>query len=487
MKKNIIFPLLVGVFFLLLSCSESKDESIAMDGLSDMGYLGSYNEKYKDYGENAFVKTNEIPVSTFSVDADGASYSNMRRYINLGQLPPKESIRIEEFINYFTFNYPEPANGENISLDTEIATCPWLEGHLLLRIGIKGKKIPESELQPSNYVFLIDVSGSMDSPDKLGILKTGFNTLVDNLSDKDRIAIVTYAGSAGVVLPSTSCNERDIIHAAINKLDAGGSTAGAEGIVTAYEIAMENYIADGNNRIILGTDGDFNVGVSSAEELVKLIETKRDNGIYITVLGVGGGNLNDHMMEQVANKGNGTYEYIDNVEQIQKVFVNERAKFYSVAKDCKIQVTFNPEAVDSYRLIGYENRKLETEDFEDDNEDAGEIGVGQTITALYEIIPVTDNKSNSYAQLDVRYKKPEGGSSILLSDKIDELPALIENSSENMRFATAATAFGLLMRQSEYKGTADINMVLDLAKNATGFDPFNYRKEFIELVNKVNL
>ena len=344
----------------LISCNPADGlDNYYVEPLPD-----TYDEKYKDYVENPFVNTSEQPISTFAVDADGGSYTNMRRYLYLGQTPPKASVRIEEYINYFTFDYAEPTDGENVSLESEIATCPWNTEHHLLRLGMKGKTIPTAELPNSNYVFLIDVSGSMDSPDKLGILKTGFKALVDNLRDQDRMAIVTYAGQAAVLLESTYGDEKNKIKAAIDKLGAGGSTAGAAGINTAYEIAEQYFIANGNNRVILGTDGDFNVGPASTDELVELIEQKRESGVYLTVLGVGGGNLNDNMMEQIANKGNGNYEYIDNASQIQKVFTHEIAKFYTVAKDAKIQVTFNPNRIESYRLIGYENRQLSNEDFE---------------------------------------------------------------------------------------------------------------------------
>jgi Ca-activated chloride channel family protein len=441
-----------------------------------------YNEKYKDYGENPFIKVSEQPVSTFSVDADGGSYANMRRYLYLGQMPPEASVRIEEYINYFTFDYHEPITGENVSLRSEVATCPWNSEHYLISVGMKGKTIPENELPNSNFVFLIDVSGSMNSPDKLGILKSGFMAMTDNLRNQDRIAIVTYAGSAGILLQSTKGDQKDEIKAAIDKLTAGGSTAGAEGINTAYSIAEENFISGGNNRVILGTDGDFNVGPSSTDELVALIEEKRGTGIYLTVLGVGGGNLNDYMMEQIANKGNGNYEYIDNARQIQKVFINERAKFYTVAKDSKIQITFSTETVDSYRLIGYENRSLNEEDFERDSTDAGEIGSSQTITALYEVILFEAQTISKYARFDFRYKKPGEDASRLLAHEIRIIPEKIYNSSENMRFAAAVTGFGLMMNNSEFKGTVTKSMVLELGEGAKSFDPFGYRQEFIDLV-----
>ncbi|NOQ27088.1 MAG: DUF3520 domain-containing protein [Bacteroidales bacterium] len=485
MKTNSILSLigLIVISFLVSHCSEGEY-------LNDLNSVSNYSEnydefgeKYKDYEENPFINVSDQAISTFSVDADGGSYANMRRFLYLGQIPPKASVRIEEYINYFTFDYEEPVNGENVSLESEVSTCPWQSEHHLIRVGMKGITIPENELPNSNYVFLIDVSGSMDSPEKLGILKSGFITMVDNLKDQDRIAIVTYAGQVGVLLESTYGDQKSIIKDAINKLGAGGSTAGAAGITTAYEIALENFIVNGNNRIILGTDGDFNVGISSTDELVSFIEEKRDLGIYITVLGVGGGNLNDYMMEQIANKGNGNYEYIDNANQIQKVFTNEISKFYTVAKDSKIQITFNPNMVESYRLIGYENRSLNTEDFENDTIDAGEIGSGQTITALYEVILNDVLLNEKYAQFDFRYKKPNEDQSRFLTHEINSLVQEINLSSENMRFASAITGFGLLMKQSEYKGTASKHLIIELGSNALNFDPYGYRQEFIGLVN----
>lgn len=483
MKTKLKISVCCLLIAFLGSC-ETQDNGIYMEYITGMQTLDNdiYGEKYKDYEENPFIKTADQPISTFSVDADGGSYANMRRFLHLGQTPPKESVRIEEFINYFTFDYKEPAKDENVSLESEISNCPWNTEHHLLRLGMKGLTIPADKLPNSNYVFLIDVSGSMNSPDKLGVLKTGFKTLVDNLSDRDRIAIVTYAGQAGVLLESTYGDEREKIKSAIDKLGAGGSTAGAAGIITAYEIAERNFIPNGNNRVILGSDGDFNVGPSSTEELIKLIEEKRDKGIYLTVLGVGGGNLNDYMMEQIANKGNGNYEYIDNAKQIEKVFTHEILKFYTVAKDSKIQITFNPNKIDSYRLIGYENRKLEKEDFENDSTDAGEIGSAQTITALYELVLTDKPDEEKYAQFDFRYKKPNETESRLITHEINSVPKEIMSSSENMRFATSVAGLGLLMKQSQYKGTLTKQMVLDLGRGAISFDPNGYRKEFIDLV-----
>lgn len=484
MKTNSFLSLLglIVISFLVSNCSEGVlDEFNA--SFNDLGSYNEFSEKYFEYEENPFIKVSDQAISTFSVDADGASYANMRRFLYLGQTPPKASVRIEEYINYFTFDYEEPVNGENVSLESEVATCPWQSGHHLIRVGMKGITIPENELPNSNYVFLIDVSGSMDSPDKLGILKSGFLTMVDNLKDQDRIAIITYSGRVGVLLESTYGDQKDIIKDAINKLGPGGSTAGAEGISEAYEIAQENFILNGNNRIILGTDGDFNVGISSTDELVSLIEEKRELGIYLTVLGVGGGNLNDHMMEQIANNGNGNYEYIDNAEQIQKVFTNEIGKFYTVAKDSKIQITFNPNMVDSFRLIGYENRSLFAEDFENDTVDAGEIGSGQTITALYEVVLNDVSSIEKFAQFDFRYKKPNEDQSRFLTHEINSVVQNINQSSENMRFVSAITGFGLLMKQSEHKGSASKQLILELGNNAISFDPYGYRQEFIGLVN----
>ena len=466
------------LFTSLISCDKNGGFNTGdLESLPD-----TYNEKYKDYEENPFIKVSNQSISTFAVDADGGSYANMRRFLYLGQTPPKASVRIEEYINYFAFDYKEPLPGENVSLESEISKCPWNSEHYLIRLGMKGITIPLSELPNSNYVLLIDVSGSMNSPDKLGILKTGFMKLIDNLRDQDRIAIVTYAGEAGVLLESTYGVEKDKIKSAVGKLGAGGSTAGAAGISTAYEIAQKNFITNGNNRVILGTDGDFNVGPSSTDDLVKLIEEKRESGIYLTVLGVGEGNLNDHMMEQIANKGNGNYEYIDNAKQIQKVFTQEISKFYTVAKDSKIQITFNQNMVDSYRLIGYENRKLNNEDFKNDSTDAGEIGSSQTITAMYEVVLLDLGNKEKYAQFDFRYKKPNETLSRLITNDINMIPEEMNSSTENMRFAASVVGLGLLMKQSEYKGTLTKQMVLDLGKGAIIFDPNGYRKEFIELV-----
>jgi Ca-activated chloride channel homolog len=479
MKRiNLIFSISI-LMLILVGCS--YDNSLSGNYIYLNGDF-NYSEKYKDYGENPYKNTSEEPLSTFSVDADGGSYTNMRRFINLGQVPPVASVRVEEYVNFFTFDYPEPVSNENVSLNSEIASCPWNAAHHLIRIGMKGKTIPQTELPNSNYVFLIDVSGSMNSPDKLGVLKSGFKTMTDNLRPQDRIAIVTYAGSAEILLESTPASEKTKIKNAIGKLGAYGSTAGAEGIKSAYKIAKENFISGGNNRVILGSDGDFNVGISSTDSLIAMIEDMRDTGIYLTVLGVGEGNLNDEMMEQIANKGNGNYEYIDNANQLKKVFTYELSKFYTVAKDAKIQIEFNPAKVESYRLIGYENRKMENEEFSNDSTDAGEIGAGQTITALYEVVLKPESSQSQFASFSFRYKKPGEDVSRLLTHQINSTPKDILQSSDNMKFSASVAGFGLLMKQSEYKGTLNRKMVLDLGKNALTFDPYGYRDEFIELV-----
>ncbi len=482
MKTHLIYLLIAMLSLTFVSCEEGDDSDYY-----DSTYSSSDNstsENYEDYGENPFVNVADQPESTFSVDADGGSYSNMRRYVNAGYEPPTSSVRIEEYLNYFRFDYSEPESGENVSLNSEIATCPWNNEHYLMRIGMKGKTLAKSELANSNYVFLIDVSGSMNSSDKLEILKEGFITFLDYMRDYDRVAIVTYAGSSQVLLASTYGEQKETIKEAIESLSSGGSTAGAEGINTAYEIAEANFIPGGNNRVILGTDGDFNVGTSSTDELVELIEEKRESGIYLTVLGVGTGNLNDSMMEQVANKGNGNYEYIDNSDQVVKVFAHDLGKFFTVANDAKINITFNSETIQSYRLIGYENRALENADFENDSVDAGEIGSGQTITALYELI-LTNNPNKKFAQFDFRYKKPDEDDSRLITHSINGTTVDYASASDNFKFACSVAAFGMIMKGSEYMSDCSLDLVISLAKSATTYDPYGYKSEYISLVESL--
>ncbi|MEM6631245.1 MAG: VWA domain-containing protein [Bacteroidota bacterium] len=490
--RLLLAVLLVGCFY---SCEE---DDIGLSNFQDssLGHTGETNvpgDQYNEIEENPFITVIEQPISTFSTDADGASYANVRRFIQQDQyLPPKGAIRTEELINYFDLDYEYSDRTHPINLNGEVSECPWNMDHKLIRIGIKGKPIPEQELPPSNFVFLIDVSGSMGSEDKLTLLKGGFKNFVDELESTDRVAIVTYAGSAGVVLGSTSGDQKATIKRAIDALGSGGSTAGAEGIITAYEIAQENFLEGGNNRIIIGTDGDFNVGPSSQEDLVKLIEEKRDFGIFLTVLGVGRGNLNDGALEQIANNGNGTYEYIDNLEQLRKVFIYDFQKFYTIAKDVKVQVEFNTETVEAYRLIGYENRLLDQEDFEDDKKDAGEIGANQNVTALYEIIPKNDLALTSAPTLrsvpvftiDFRYKNPQSDLSVPMSLEIFDNGKSFEEASDFQQFTAAVASFSMLIRDSEYKGSSTYEEVLNWMDKSSLNDRHNFKAEFRQIVEK---
>lgn len=499
--KNVFYvTMLLFVITLFYNCSQedSLDNRVSseanFDGdLSNSGGVApdpttgnqpATGDNYNEYEENDFVKTVEEPISTFSIDADGGAYSNTRRFlVDDKRLPPRGAIRSEEFVNYFNYDYPEPSGNQPIGLNGEVSDCPWTRGNKLLRIGIKGKDIPRAELPNSNFVFLIDVSGSMSSDDKLGILKESFKRFTDEMRDEDRIAIVTYAGADKVVLESTLGSEKNKIKQAIDRLSSGGSTAGARGIITAYEIAERNFIAEGNNRVILGSDGDFNVGPSSQEDLLELIEVKRESGVFLTILGVGRGNLNEGTMEQIANHGNGNFEYIDNLEQAHKIFVHDFNKFYTVAKDVKIQIEFNPEIVKEYRLIGYENRLLETEDFEDDTKDAGEIGSNQTITAIYEYIPVNQQPRNlPSVTVDFRYKLPAEEVSQPLSLSIKDNGHTFEESTESMRFAASAAGFGMLLWDSAYKGELTYAKLADWANRARSYDPQGFRAEMVELI-----
>ncbi|MEL6988706.1 MAG: VWA domain-containing protein, partial [Bacteroidota bacterium] len=448
------------------------------------GYSGSQGEEYLEYEENGFINTIDEPVSTFSIDSDGASYANVRRFLNEDEMPPKDAVRSEELINYFEMDYPYPDGNEGLKVNAEVATCPWNITNQIIRIGVRGKDISDIELPPSNFVFLIDVSGSMGSPFKIELLKESFIEFVEFLPKHDRIAIVTYSGSSNVVLNSTLVSEKNKIIEAIAGLQTGGGTNGAEGIITAYEIADANFIAGGNNRLIVATDGDFNIGVSSIDGLQTLIEEKRETGVFLSVLGFGRGNLRDGLMEVVSNNGNGTYEYIDNKEQAFKVFIDEYKKFYAAAKDVKIQVRFNPNAVLSYRLIGYENRLLENRDFEDDKKDAGELGINQTITALYEIVPNLNTITEPYGDIKYRYKDPEADFSVENRLDIPNRLFSFNRSSDNMQFATAVAGFGMLLRESEYGSNIEYDDVLEWASNSRSYDPGGWRAEFLELVEK---
>ncbi len=476
------------------------------------GYDGEYapnfnTESYNFIEENRFHVAKENAVSTFSVDIDKASYSNVRRFLNYGSLPQKDAVRIEELINYFTYSYPQPSGEHPFSITTEVSACPWNSQHQLVHIGVQGKRIATKNLPPSNLTFLIDVSGSMNEPNKLPLLKESMKLLVNELREEDRVSIVVYAGAAGLVLPPTSGDNKRKIIDALEQLQAGGSTAGGEGIELAYKVAQQNFIKNGNNRVMLCTDGDFNVGVSSDAELVRLIEQKRKTGIALTVLGFGMGNYKDSKMEQLADKGNGNYAYIDDLQEAKKTLVSEfGGTLFTIAKDVKIQVEFNPAKVKSYRLIGYENRKLNKEDFNDDKKDAGEIGAGHSVTALYEIVPVgvgNDDKltddlkyqtntlkpeatnSNELMTVKFRYKKPDSETSTYLDVPVLESQVVkLEQSSDDFRFSAAVAMFGMLLRESEHNGDATYDKAYALAKQSLGNDEEGYRKDFLELIQK---
>jgi len=461
-------------------------------------------EEYNPIAENEFKRVANDPLSTFSIDVDGASFSNTRRFLmNQNRMPPIDAVRVEEFINYFRYDYPNPTGEQPFSITTEIADCPWNQNHNLVHIGLQGKKIDLSKAAPSNLVFLLDVSGSMNEPNKLPLLKQSLSLLVEEMRPSDRIAIVVYAGAAGVVLPSTKASERAAIIGSLERLQAGGSTAGAAGIELAYKLAKENFIPNGNNRVILATDGDFNVGVSSESELIRLIETKRNEKIFLTVLGFGTGNYSDARMEQLANKGNGNYAYIDNLLEAKKVLVTEMGStLFTIAKDVKLQVEFNPAQVASYRLIGYENRKLNNEDFNDDTKDAGELGAGHTVTALYEIVPVGaekdtlatvdplkyQTKSEKVGSRDIltvkfRYKAPEGDVSKLIEKS---LTADMRGGSD-LNWATSMAGFAMLLRQSKFAGDLTWEKVLAMARASKGADVQGYRAEAIRMIEQAQI
>lgn len=470
------------------------------------------NEEYNKLIENEFKTAKTTPLSTFSIDVDRAGYSNLRRMINDNLLPAKNSVRIEEMINYFDYEYPQPAktSGNPVTINTELATSPWNSDLKLLKIGIQAIKIETESLPASNLVFLIDVSGSMSDENKLGLVKKGFELLINQLRETDKVAIVVYAGAAGVVLPSTSGKDKNKILAALNNLQSGGSTAGGEGIKLAYKLAEENFIEKGNNRVILASDGDFNVGVSSEKELENLITSKRKSNVFLSVLGFGMGNYKDNKMEVLADKGNGNYAYIDNLLEAQKVFVHEfGGTLFTVAKDVKLQLEFNPKFVKSYRLVGYENRLLQDEDFNDDKKDAGDMGAGHTVTALYEIEtvgsenksgrkidklkyqtvqenPITNN-SEDLLTVKLRYKSPTENKSKLMETVVSSQTQSFEKASQNFRFAAAVAEFGMILRKSDFKVDANYEHVIKTAKTAKGSDDEGFRAEFIKLVKAAQL
>lgn len=467
------------------------------------------NESYAKIRENAFERIDLKPLSTFSIDVDKASYANVRRMLNEGDMPEKDAVRIEEMINYFQYDYPQPGEAHPFAVHTEYTECPWEPDHKLLKVGLQGKTIETKEVPRHNLVFLIDVSGSMSADNKLPLVQQSLRLLVDELRPKDKVAMVVYAGAAGAVLKPTKVRNKELILSAIDRLSAGGSTAGGQGISLAYLLAEENFDPKANNRIILATDGDFNVGASSDQDMEGLIESKRDKGIFLTCLGFGMGNYKDSKLETLADKGNGNYAYIDDIWEARKVLVEEmNGTLITVAKDVKIQVEFNPEQVAGYRLIGYENRQLEDVDFLDDGKDAGDIGAGQQVTALYEIIPVgIESKyldktarlrygkikrlkkqfDQELGLIRFRYKHPDKKKSQGFTVTIGIESQRFENCSADLRFAAAVSMFGMLLRDSEYKGTSNYRQIMAWSVPDADTDINGLRSEFRTLVRKAQL
>jgi len=465
-------------------------------------------ETYKEIKENSFVAVAQQPVTTFSADVDRAAYANVRRIIGYGQIPPKDAVRIEEMVNYFDYDYPTPEEGSAspLRVSPELAPAPWNPNHLLLRIGLQAKKIDLAKAPPSNIVFLIDVSGSMDEENKLPLLKSSFKMLLGQLRPDDKIAIVTYANGTKVALPSTSVKDKEKIIKVLDNLYASGGTSGGRGIQLAYEQAQKSFIKNGNNRIILATDGDFNIGINNTTDLEKFIEKQRESGIYMSVLGFGIGNYRDDMAEKIADKGNGNYAYIDNITEAKKVLVNELSgTLFAVAKDVKLQLEFNPKYVKEYKLIGYENRMLANEDFTNDKKDAGEIGAGHTVTALYELVPSDGKvvqslryqsqelnekgKGNELGFLKIRYKDPKvkDAKSVEITEPLVFNKKALKETSTDYRFAASVAEFGILLRDNSNKANATYDQVIELAEGAIGKDPEGYRKEFVRLVKSVKM
>jgi Ca-activated chloride channel family protein len=461
-------------------------------------------EQYDFVQEEGFCSPLRHPVSTFSIDVDTASYSNVRRLLREGSLPPSGAVRIEEMLNYFAYDYPTDRGEHPFSVITEVAEAPWQPQHQLVMIGLQGEEVPAGELPPRNLVFLLDVSGSMQPANKLPLVKRALRGLVTRLRREDHVALVVYAGASGLVLPPTSGAEQGTILAALQQLEAGGSTNAGEGIALAYALARQHFDPEAINRVILATDGDFNVGVTSRAELVEMIERERESGVFLTVLGVGTGNLKDATMEQLADHGNGNYAYLDDFAEARKVLVEEAGgTLVTIAKDVKIQVEFNPKRVARYRLIGYENRRLAAEDFDDDAKDAGEMGAGHSVTALYEIVPVGIKAptgelgmlryqapreataaaiSSELLAVKLRYKRPDEDTSRLLMHVVEEPARSLARASQDLRFGAAVALFGMLLRDSPYRGDADYELVQELARGALGRDESGYRAEFIRLV-----
>ena len=474
---------------------------------------GEFNTATYDHiAENPFLDAKGNPLSTFSIDVDTASYSNVRRFINEGALPPKDAVRVEEMINYFTYDYAQPSDGRPFAVHLDVASCPWETSHRLVRVGLKGKEIATDKRGPSNLVFLLDVSGSMTPPERLPLVKQAMRLLVEKLTENDRVAIVVYAGASGLVLPSTTGDHKEQILEALENLQAGGSTNGAEGIQLAYKIAADNFIKAGVNRVILATDGDFNVGVTNQGDLTRLIEEKAKSGVFLSVLGVGTDNLKDSTMQKLADKGNGNYAYLDSLDEARKVLVQQmNGTLVTIAKDVKIQVEFNPARVASYRLIGYEKRMLRKEDFNNDKVDAGEIGAGHTVTALYEVVPVGaasnpaanvpvvdplkysanesststgSTSSDEMLTVKLRYKKPDENKSELIERAVTDTNEPFESAPVDLKFAAAVAEFGMILRDSEHKGNGTLNAVVEWAREGKGGDSNGYRAGFIEMVRK---
>lgn len=480
---------------------------LAIPAAGDRDVAGN-TEDYAHIVDNPFLRVANAPLSTFAADVDTASYANVRRFLRDGALPPKDAVRIEELINYFHYNDATPTGKDPFAVSTELAVSPWNPQYKLLRIGLRAPAIADSQVPARNLVFLLDVSGSMNDPRKLPLLKQAMNLLTEQLRPQDRVAIAMYAGASGVALPSTTGDHKDAIRNAVALLEAGGSTNGAAGIQLAYDLAQQHFIKGGINRVILATDGDFNVGVSSEGDLIRLIEEKREKGVFLTVLGLGTGNVKDSKMEKLADHGNGNYAYIDTIDEARKVLVKEAgATLVTVAKDVKLQVEFNPAAVAGYRLVGYENRMLRDQDFNDDKKDAGDIGAGHTVTALYEIVPagvevpgakvdalkyqpVAGGKAapagntNELLTVKLRYKQPTSSTSALLSRAVAPNAVAFANASENLRWAATVASFGMLLRGSPHVGAVGWNDVTRMAAAAKGKDAEGYRSEFMAMVGR---
>jgi Ca-activated chloride channel family protein len=461
-------------------------------------------EAYDAIEETPFASVAESPLSTFSIDVDTASYSNVRRFLNQGQLPPSGAVRIEELINYFPYAYSEPTGDAPFSITTEVSTAPWNEKHLVMQVGLQAKRVDNAALPPKNLVFLLDVSGSMDSPNKLPLLKRSLLALTDTLTERDQVAIVVYAGASGLVLPPVSGDKGAQIRAAFDRLEAGGSTNGADGIELAYAVASDMARPGSTNRVILATDGDFNVGVTSQSELFSLIEAKRRSGVFLSVLGFGMGNYKDSTLELLADKGNGNYAYIDSLAEARKVLVKEGGgTLLTLARDVKLQLEFNPDKVAAYRLIGYENRRLADRDFNDDSKDAGELGSGHSVTALYELVPpgvpldtssvgalryqtaraATSGHTDELCKIALRFKRPAAEKSELIERTVGTLVQPAERTSPSFRFASAVAVFGMTLRQSKERGNASFALARRLADGALGADAEGYRREFVSLVD----